>query len=192
MGILRDAAVEIVKETLFVGGISVLAGAADKIEKMSEKAAEKKEKKVTSKFKAGAILSRYKNHLLAICSEKDGNRTYVFSTRDNQIKYMTSKPSRFAGIYLHDYDENVIGSVGFGMPMKSGLLGGKKYARVLSLNIQNNQIGTVEVTITPSTKTIKINSYFWDIWLKSNDHVVEAEKEFKMKPIDKLAKKAYR
>ena len=72
MGILRDAAVGIVKDTLLVGGISVLAGATEKIGEMAEKSAEKKEKKLAAKFKTGSFLSRYKHHLMGICSEQDG------------------------------------------------------------------------------------------------------------------------
>lgn len=191
MGILRDAAVEIVKETLIVGGIGALAGAAEKIEEMSAKSAEKKERKISNRFKITSFLSRYNNHLLAICSEKDGKRTYVFSTTDNQIKYFTSCPNRFSGILLHDYDENVIGSVTFGMPKKSGLLLNKHYSRLLSLNIGNSQIGTVELAITGGTKGIKIHSYFWDIWMKAGENSVESDKEFKMSPMDIFAKKAY-
>lgn len=191
MGIIRDAAIEIVKDMMIVGGASAFAGAGTAIDKMQEKANARKEARVNFLFKAKSFVSKYKHSMLAICAEHEGSRTYVFSTPDNQIKYMTSRPFGIPAIYLHDFDEKVIGSVGFGIAMKSGFIVGKKYIRTLTLNIAGSQIGTVEIAVSNGAKSIKLHTYFWDIWIKNNDSIIESEKEFKMAPIDKLAKKAY-
>ena len=191
MGLLVDAAKEILRESLIVGSIGAIAGASATAETISEKAAEKNDKKMASKFKTRSFFSKYKNHLLAVTSEKDNSCIYVFSEKDNQIKYLTSSSSKFSGLYLHDYNEKIIGSVEFGTPSKKGVFGGKSYSRTLLLKLGVEQVGTIELTKAASTKTIRINSEFGEIWIKSGEKVFEVAKEFKMSPNDLFAKKAY-
>lgn len=184
MGIIRDAAFKAAKDTLVLLGID----AAITAKEMHD---QKKEKKISNKFKLLSFLSKYKNHLLAICHDNGGERTYVFSTTDNQIEFFTSCPKKFPGIQLYDYDENVIGSVIFDSPVKSGLLFNKKYSRKLFLNVGNSQVGTVELVAEGRNKIISIQSIFWNKCLDKGDSTIEAEKEFKISPMDFLAKKAY-
>lgn len=191
MGLLIDVAKEILNETIFVAGVTTLAGAGAEMVKASERHQEKKAEKITAKFKFWSKLTLYKNSMLGICSEKDGVRTYVFINADNQIKYVTSIPKKGAYIYLHDFNENIIGCVGLGMPSKSGMFGSKKYSRVLSIIIGNSQVGTVEIAAAGRTKTLGLKTYFWDFWVDNKDQNISVDKEFKMIPMDKISKTAY-
>jgi hypothetical protein len=191
MGLLIDFAKEIVNETIFVAGLTTLAGAGAEMAKASERHQEKKAEKITAKFKFWSKLTLYKNSLLGICSEKDGLRTYVFINADNQIKYVTSMFKKSSVIYLHDFNENIIGSVGLGAPAKSGLFGGKKYSRVLSINVGDSQVGTVEIAAAGRTKTLGLKTFFWDFWVDNKEKNISVDKEFKMVPVDKISKTAY-
>ena len=132
MGLLIDVAKEILNETIFVAGVTTLAGAGAEMAKASERHQEKKAEKITAKFKFWSKLTLYKNSMLGICSEKDGIRTYVFINADNQIKYVTTIPKKGTYIYLHDFNENIVGSVGLGVPAKSGLFGGKIFTSTVN------------------------------------------------------------
>ncbi|WP_248404092.1 hypothetical protein [Butyrivibrio fibrisolvens] len=192
MGILRDAAVKIAKDTFVLFGTSAIIAAKDQHDRKKEEESEKKEEKINKRFKLTSFFSKYKNHLLAICHENDEDtKTYVFSTADNKIEFFTSCPDNFNGILFYDYDENVIGSVVLDNPDKSGFLFHKKYSRNLILYIGKRQVGTVEIVIVGKSKRIKVHSDLWDVWLNARDSSFESEKEFKIKPMDLFSKTAY-
>ena len=136
-----------------------------------------------------SLLSKYEHNYTALCSDKTGKRTYVFVASDNQIKYMTSGTLE-DGIGLYNYDEEQIGSVVTeeNETTESGL---KKFSKVLKLKIGESQIGTVEVAVTDSTRSIKLSSYFWNVWLKAGDLTAEEDNHFKMSPLISLSKKVY-
>ena len=185
MGIIRDAAYKAAKDILVLLGINAVITAKELHD-------QKKEKKISNRFKRFSLLSKYKNHLLAICHEKKGSeRTYVFSTTDDRIVFFASCPKKHLGIQLYDYDENVIGSVIFDSPVKSGLLFNKKYSRKLFLNLGNSQVGTVELATEGRRKIISIQSIFWDLCLDNGGGTVGYEKEFKISPVDLFTKRAY-
>ena len=185
MGIIRDAAYKAAKDILVLLGINAVITAKELHD-------QKKEKRISNRFKLFSLLSKYKNHLLAICHEKKGSeRTYVFSTIDDRIAFFASCPKKHLGIQLYDYDENVIGSVIFDSPVKTGLLINKKYSRKLFLNLGNSQVGTVELATEGRRKIISIQSIFWNLCLDNGDSTVEYEKEFKISPVDLFTKRAY-
>lgn len=173
---------------------------AEKEFKKAEKEAFKAEKKEARDAKKEELINliknpaeafkKYSNALIAICSDKADGRTYVFITPENQIKFMTNGSLDDSGVCLYDYDENLIGKV-IAVEAENGESGIKKYSKTLKLCIGDNGIGTVEITVTDSTKTIRLNSYFWNVWIKAGEASAEEENMFKMLPIGILDKKAY-
>ena len=184
-------------------GHMVKEGKAKKEIKKAEKAAKIAEKENQKAVKAAkreefinkvknptTLLSKYKHNMVALCSDKTDTRTYVFMTADNQIKYMTSGTLENGGIGLYNYDEEQIGSVVL-EDAKESESGIRKISKVLSFRIGDSQIGTAEVTVMDTAKTIKLGSYFWNVWLKPGDFIAEGEDQFKMSPIVSISKKVY-
>ena len=173
---------------------------AEKEFKKSEKEALKAEKKEARDAKKEEIINliknpseafkKYSHALIAICSDKTDSRTYVLITPENQIKFMTNGSIDETGVCLYDYDENLIGKVAI-EESENGDSGIKKFSKTLKLCIGDNSIGTVEITVTDSTKTIRLKSYFWNVWIKAGDSSAEEEDMFKMSPLGILGKKAY-
>ena len=191
MGILRNLATKIIKDTLVLCGINTVAKTVDKHNQRQREAVKKREKRIVKRFKTISFLSKYKKQLLAICHEEDGARTYVFSDANNQDLYYTSFSKKLSGLLLNDNDKNIIGSVIFGKPIKSGLLLNKKFSCELSIDIGNSQLGTVNLSAEKKTKSIYINTSFCEIWVKNKDNTIEVENEFKISPMKFFAKNAY-